>query len=57
MVDKQGTEGVLDARQAYQASYENREISETESKISTALKGKVISFPSQIWCIHGLGRF
>ena len=45
MVDKEGMEGALDARQAYQASYEDREVSEPESKISTALKEKVISFP------------
>lgn len=41
MVEKEGTEGALDARKAYQADYEDREISGAETKVSTILKEKI----------------
>eukprot|EP00250_Pteridium_aquilinum_P012118 c20521_g1_i1 orf=1-2061(-) len=41
MVEKEGTEGALEARKAYQADYEDREISGAETKVSTVLKEKI----------------
>lgn len=41
MVEKEGKEGALEARKAYQADYEDREVSGAEVKVSTILREKI----------------
>ncbi|MCO5550546.1 hypothetical protein L7F22_004033 [Adiantum nelumboides] len=41
MVEKEGKEGALEARKAYQADYQDREVSGAETKVSTVLREKI----------------